>query len=76
MDRGVLTLTDASLPDIAKHAELEELDLRGTAITDAGLPALDALSGLKKLDLRNTSITAQAVDCLRAKLLACEIVLP
>jgi hypothetical protein len=75
----VSQVTDASLGELAllKLSELEELDLRETAITDRGLQALvKKLTALKRLDLRGTAISEQAIGRLAESLPTCEILTP
>lgn len=66
-------LTDAALPALVVYDELEELDLRETAVTDQGIQVLSALKRLKQLDLRGTGVTEEAVARLSAVLPACRI---
>jgi len=70
---AVANLTDAALPALAAYDELEDLDLRETAVTDQGIQALAALKRLKHLDLRGTNVTEHAVSRLAAVLPACRI---
>lgn len=55
------------------HAELEDLDLRESAVTDSGLFFLRKLQNLKRLELRGASVTEQGVSRLARLLPECEI---
>lgn len=67
-------VTDAGLIAIcAGLPELEELDLRDTAVTDQGLQALAALATLRQLDLHGSLVTEQGVAGLRTALPNCDI---
>lgn len=69
--RGV---TDAGLVKLtAWQTELEELDLRDSAVTDKGLWALRTLTELKRLDVRGALVTEKGVGRLAHALPECEI---
>lgn len=66
-DDGLISLT-------ALQSELEELDLRDSAVTDKGTITLRTLKKLKRLDLRGAPVTKQGVAALARALPGCEIV--
>ncbi len=66
-DDGLISLT-------ALQSELEELDLRDSAVTDKGVITLRTLKKLKRLDLRGAPVTEQGVAALARALPECEIV--
>jgi hypothetical protein len=68
----VISVTDTGLKSLANHPELEELDLRDTAISDQGLGVIAHLGAL--LDVRGTQVTEQGVARLAEALPRCEIV--
>lgn len=69
-------VTDAALMELSKHPELEELDLRETAITDDGLQVLKVIAGLRRLDLRGTAVSEAAIKGIARSLPRCAIVGP
>jgi Ran GTPase-activating protein (RanGAP) involved in mRNA processing and transport len=58
---------------LSSHTELEELDLRDSAVTDAGLTTLVKLTNLKRLDLRGAPVTEGGCQRLAKTLSNCEI---
>lgn len=75
VENGVsLAVTDAGLVSLAVvQTELEELDLRDSAVTDKGLWSLRTLKQLKHLDVRGALVTEQGVTRLARALPECEI---
>jgi len=75
VENGVsLAVTDAGLVTLSVvQTELEELDLRDSAVTDKGLWSLRALKQLKRLDMRGAPVTEQGVARLARVLPGCEI---
>ncbi len=76
VENGVAAgVTDAGLITLrALQTELEELDLRDSAVTDQGIASLRALTNLKRLDLRGAAtVTEQGVQKLARLLPDCEI---
>lgn len=68
------TVTDRALDLLDEHQpELEELDLRDSAVTDQGLWKLRTLIQLKRLDVRGAPVTEQGVARLARALPNCEI---
>jgi hypothetical protein len=72
-DTPVVRLTDAGLASLSGQTELEELDLRESAVTDAGLTSLVKLTSLKRLDLRGAPVTEGGCRTLAKTLTNCEI---
>ena len=68
-----VAVTDAGLPAIVAHPELEELDLRESEVTDQGIMQLKTLKSLKRLDLRGSPVTEQGAAKLARALPECEI---
>jgi Leucine-rich repeat (LRR) protein len=66
-------LTDSGVALLSSHTELEELDLRDSAVTDAGLTTLVKLTNLKRLDLRGAPVTEGGCQKLAKTLSNCEI---
>jgi Leucine-rich repeat (LRR) protein len=64
IDLGNTHVTDLSMRELAKLADLESLYLDHTAITDTGLKELAGLPRLVWLDLVGTKLTAASVDTL------------
>ena len=68
-------LTDRALDLLCEHQpELEELDLRDSAVTDQGLWKLRTLIRLKRLDVRGAPVSEQGVARLASALPNCEII--
>lgn len=68
-------VTEAGLAFLVNdQADLEELDLRDSAVTDQGLWELRVLPKLKRLDVRGAPITEQGVARLASALPDCEII--
>lgn len=65
-DDGLISLT-------VLQTDLEELDLRDSAVTDKGIITLRTLKKLKRLDLRGAPVTDQGVAALARALPDCEI---
>ena len=71
---GAIAVTDAGLISLAaSQPELEELDLRESAVTDKGLWELRALTELKRLDVRGAPVTEKGVARLASALPDCKI---
>jgi Leucine-rich repeat (LRR) protein len=74
-DGAAGTVTDDGLISLtALQSELEELDLRDSAVTDKGIITLRTLKKLKRLDLRGAPVTERGVAALARALPECEIV--
>lgn len=75
-NRGVdAAVTDAGLDILVRHQpELEDLDLRDSAVTDQGLWKLRTLTRLKRLDVRGAPTSEQGVARLASALPDCEII--
>ncbi|MFK7909857.1 MAG: FHA domain-containing protein [Akkermansiaceae bacterium] len=63
------SVTDASLPELAKLKQLRVLNLYGTAVTDAGIKALEGHPTLKKIYLWQTKVTPEAAQALEKSLI-------
>ncbi|MGY8770242.1 MAG: hypothetical protein ACKVH8_17635 [Pirellulales bacterium] len=63
---GKTAVTDASLPAIAKQAELDWLDLTGTQVSDTGIAHLKQHANLRDIGLAATQITDASLPVLAA----------
>jgi Leucine-rich repeat (LRR) protein len=73
---GYSQITDASLKEVAKLANLTQLDLRFTQITDTGLKEVAKMKKLTKLYLANTKVTKQGIAQIQKELPKCYIIAP
>ncbi len=69
----MVAVTDGALNFLASHTELEELDLRESAVSDKGIMTLGKLKNLKRLDLRGAAVTESGAAKLARVLPDCEI---
>jgi hypothetical protein len=61
---GSTKITDQSMDEVAKLANLSRLNLEHTAITDAGLAKLSGLKQLQYLNLFDTKVTDKGIMTL------------
>ena len=69
----LLNIDDGGLKHTASLSQLEELDIRSTAVTDSGLEIIEGFKQLRQLDVTDTGITKAGVETLRRALPRCRI---
>ena len=67
-------MTDTGLKQLKGLANLEYLNLYGTAITDAGLTELAGLKNLKTVYLWQTNVTEQGIAGLKTAMPKLEVI--